>query len=88
MELSDIYKDETNKINDLFDINFSFRINDRGKYVINNECWKIKESYKCQRVLNRKVITTDEFIGLVNDEDQRVDPEDELNEEKYDDEDE
>jgi hypothetical protein len=72
INLSDIYVDVNDKITDLFDINFSFIINGRGKYVVNENCWEIKKKYQCQRKLTRKLINDNAFTALVYDNDDNV----------------
>jgi hypothetical protein len=65
LKIEDIYKNVDNQINNLFNINFSFRINERGTWVTTNECWNIKPVYGCKRKL-RKQPTTFENIKIMD----------------------
>ncbi len=51
--IPDIYKNPDIQITDLYDINFSFVKSARGIWETNTDCWTIKKTYGCSKMITR-----------------------------------
>jgi len=58
-KLTDIYKDPSKQITDLYNVHFSFHKNKRDDtWVTKAECWHIKQKYGCSRIIKPDVLGT------------------------------